>query len=221
MIRWIAVILGICCGTVVLLEATAVGWFWSQGRLTQDKMHEVGDILAGKTVEPPAVEPEREETPEVSAEEVSRQRTLRLFDIGRREDELLILKNLVAEHSTRVTTLQTELEKKQKEFQKNLKSLNDANDEASVQQARAILQAQQPAEAADTLMALELDRSLVIVRGMPEKVIARILKELSRGDDKRMERGRKLFESLSSGEPARSLIESPTSQDGRSTSATN
>lgn len=221
MIRWLAILVGICCLAIVLLESAAVGWYWSKGRLSQEKLREMGDILSGKSQEVVVEEPEEKEEPEVSLEEVTRQRVLRLFDIGRREDELQILRDLVAEHSGRVTAMQAELERKQKDFQKNLDQLKAANDEAAVQQARAILQAQQPAEAADTLMALEPERALIVLRGMPEKVIARILKELSRGDDKRIERGQKLFEAISGGDPARSLFSPPSPAESRSASAAN
>jgi hypothetical protein len=67
-------------------------------------------------------------------------------------------------------------------------------------------------------MQLPLDEDIVLMKGMPEKMIAKILKEFqatlitssdASGERKETpaERGRKIFEALSRGEPSRSLLE--------------
>lgn len=208
MIRVLLSILSVCCVAAVLTEAAAMGWLWSKGRLSADALREVKDVLAGKPPRTDVAETETADRTQPASDEIMQKRVVRLFDLGRREDELLVLKNLVADQAKRVTAMQAELERKQQDFEKRLKTLQEQNDEQSIQQSRAVLQALQPAEAAETLMGLPLEQSLTVVRGMPEKVIARILKELSRGDDKKIERGRKLFEALTEGEPGKSLIES-------------
>jgi hypothetical protein len=64
-------------------------------------------------------------------------------------------------------------------------------------------------------MQLSLDQDVVLMKGMPEKTIAKILKEFQTsgepnivdGKDPAAERGRQIFEALSRGEPSRSLLE--------------
>lgn len=208
MIRFLFLIFGVCCATVVLAEGAAVGWLWSQGRLTSDTLRDVKDVMAGKPPESDRETP-APETSEPVAEEVAEIRAKRLFGLGVREDELQILKNIVAGQAKRVTEMQAQLEKKQQDFEKRLAELREQNEQASIQQSRTVLQAMQPAEAADALMGLSPEQSLTVLRGMPEKTIARILKELTRSADKTVkERGQKLFEALTEGEPERSLIRS-------------
>jgi hypothetical protein len=64
-------------------------------------------------------------------------------------------------------------------------------------------------------MQLPLDQDVVLMKGMPETTIAKILKEFQAsgepsvvdGKDAPAERGRQIFEALSRGEPSRSLLE--------------
>ncbi|MCC7421213.1 MAG: hypothetical protein IT428_13095 [Planctomycetaceae bacterium] len=208
MIRFLFLMFAVCCGAIVAVEGAALAWLASQGRLNGDTLRDAKEAFVGK---PPASTREvpAQETHEPVVNEVMQKRVTRLFDLGRREDELQILKNLVAEQAKRVTAMQDQLEKKQQDFEKRLNELREQNEQASIQQSRTVLQAMQPAEAADQLMSLSPEQSLTVLRGMPEKTIARILKELTRNADKKVsERGQKLFESLTEGEPERSLIRS-------------
>lgn len=208
MIRFLFLMFAVCCGAIVVVEGAALGWLASKGRLNGDTLRDVREVFVGKAPETTREAPVTE-THDPDIDEVMQKRVTRLFDLVRREDELQLLKNLVADQSKRVTALQDQLEKKQQEFEKRLTELREQNEQAAIQQSRAVLQAMQPAEAADQLMSLSPEQSLTVLRGMPEKTIARILKELTRNADKKVsERGQKLFEALTEGEPERSLIRS-------------
>lgn len=208
MIRFLFLIVAVCCGAIVTVEGGALAWLASQRRLNADTMRDMKEAFVGKPPESTREAP-AQETHEPVVDDVMQKRIMRLFDLARREDELQILKNLVAEQAKRVTTLQDQLEKKQQDFEKRLTELREQNEQAAIQQARTVLQAMQPAEASEQLMGLSPEQSLTVLRGMPEKSIARILKELTRNADKKVsERGQKLFEALTEGEPERTLIRS-------------
>jgi len=211
MIRGLMSLLSVLCMAVVLCEAGGAGYFWFTGRLSRETLHEMGDVLVGKPPEPPA-DDDAEPKPVPTVDEVMQARVGRLFDLGTREQELLLLKTMIVQQAEQVTALRGELEKDRKSFAEELKTLKERNEEDAVQQSRAVLQALQPADAAAAVMSLSPEQSLRVVRGLPEKTIARILKELTRGDDKMKERGDKLLQSITEGEPSRKLIDDATAQ---------
>jgi hypothetical protein len=55
-------------------------------------------------------------------------------------------------------------------------------------------------------MQLDVEDNVDILTGMPEKKIAAILREFGQGDIKQVQRGRDVFEAISKGKPASSLI---------------
>jgi Mg/Co/Ni transporter MgtE len=115
-------------------------------------------------------------------------------------------------------SLQKQIRARRKEFEDELARIEAEITSTSTEQARGVLLALPPKDAVQQLLQLSLDQDVVLLKGMPEKTIAKILKEFqtttatlaeASGDRKEAppERGRKIFEALSRGEPSRSLVE--------------
>lgn len=222
MLRALFMIVAVCCVALVATELAGFGYLWMQGRLTAETVQDVRDVVLGKIPDASAAEdPDESPSAPPSSEDVMQTRIERLFELGNREDELMVLKTMISEQAQRVTAQQEQLQKKRDDFEEKLARVREVVNEESIQQARAVLQAQQPADAADSVMGLSFDQSLAVVRGMPEKTIARILKELSKSDDNlKKERGRKLLEAITEGEPSKSLIEATAKELSPSAPAT-
>ena len=104
-------------------------------------------------------------------------------------------------------------------FDEELARIDAELTSASAEQSRGILLALPAKEAVRQLMQLDLEADVILLKGMPEKSIAKILKEFSAtaappgtetGADRKespAERGRRIFEALTRGEPLRSLLE--------------
>ena len=62
------------------------------------------------------------------------------------------------------------------------------------------------------MMALSVTDNVVLVQGMPEKSIAKILKEFQLGDAAQRLRGQEIFKAVSQGEPTKGLIDETLSK---------
>ena len=69
-----------------------------------------------------------------------------------------------------------------------------------------------PDDAVENLMQLDLEENIVLLKGMPEKQIAKILQEFLKGKDEQLERGWQIFEAISRGEPSKKLIDAARQQ---------
>jgi hypothetical protein len=82
----------------------------------------------------------------------------------------------------------------------------------ATEQARAVLQAMSTTDTVNHLMQLELDDCLKLIKGMPEKKIAKIMQEFfSEGGDgggkaSRIERANEILKSLADGDPANRIL---------------
>ena len=76
-----------------------------------------------------------------------------------------------------------------------------------MEQTRGILLALQPDDAIDTLMGLTADENVILLKGMPEKSIARILEQFLSGEENERVRGQEVFKAISQGNPSKSLID--------------
>ena len=92
------------------------------------------------------------------------------------------------------------------EFRAQLESSQEQSRSEASEQVRTILLATPPEEAVQRLMPFPLENAVDLLRGLPEKTIARILQAFQL-DPKTATRGQELFEALYRGEPNRTLIQ--------------
>lgn len=235
MLKYLIVIFCCVCVTVVLCEAAAVGVLWQRGMLTDHHLREMKLVLTNSA----ATDDEEKEGPKVaqfpSVEEVAQARAVKILNLDKRESELTTLKSMADNKRSDLETQQQEFRERRKAFEDELQKLEQSVTSAATEQARGVLLALPPKDAMRQLMQLSLEDDVILMKGMPEKTIAKILKEFQ-GDgtagnqpatppgeakETPVERGRKIFEALTKGNPSIRLIEQAQKDFATGAEATN
>jgi flagellar motility protein MotE (MotC chaperone) len=214
LIRSLAMILACVSVAVVLTEAAAVFVVWQRGWLTPHYLREVRMVFENTEEEREAAA-RAEETPKVSLDDVVRERALRILDLDKRESDLKQLHDDVLTQAEELNSLRTSITENRDAFRKELEALRKESTTAAIEQARGILLAMPPVDAATKLTQITEREAIHLLRGMPEKSIAKILKEFSTTPEQ-IDRGRKLFEALARAEPEVAVIDKA---EGKSTPA--
>lgn len=215
--RYLFIIIGCVSSTLVVAALTAVFLLWRHGMISRHHLQEIKLVLTNRaaSAEP---ESEPEQKPQFpSAQEVAQARAVKVLNLDKRESELTTLKGMADAKREELESLQKQIRSLRKAFEDELARIEANITSTSTEQARGVLLALPPKDAVQQLMQLSLDQDVVLMKGMPEKTIARILKEfqatltsLSDASGARKEapaeRGRKIFEALSRGEPSRALL---------------
>lgn len=207
MIRTLFTIFCCACAAVVLLELAGAAWMWQQGMLTADNIRETRRLFSGEeAAEKKAEEAEVETTPLASLAEVTEARAIKILDLDKRESELTVLKTMASDKANDIDVEQVAFRVQKKEFEERLAQLKAAETSLATEQARGVLLAMQPKDAVEKLMQLTIEDDVLLLKGMPEKTIAKILKEFSVSPDQ-IERGRKIFEAINRGEPTKPFVD--------------
>lgn len=206
MIRTLLVLTGLFSTVILLAEVLAAGVLWSRGHLTPTTLREIrlaiaqpGEAVAEETPETTAAE-------EISAEEVRQARVKRVLDLDSRETELTTLKRLTTEAANQLISERRAFDQLKDDFRKELEALAVRTRDEATEQTRAVLLAVPPEEAVQRLLGLTKDEAVDLLRGMPEKSIARLLSAFER-DPKAIQRGQELFEALYRGRPTQPTID--------------
>jgi flagellar motility protein MotE (MotC chaperone) len=206
------------CSTVIAAELTGLFLLWRHGMISAHHLQEIKLVLTNRAAvdEPEAEVEQKPQYP--SAQEVAQVRAVKVLNLDKRESELTTLKGMADAKREDLESLQKQIRTLRKAFEDELARIEANITSTSTEQARGVLLALPPKDAVQQLMQLSLDQDVVLMKGMPEKTIAKILKEFQTtlasqpdagGERKEAppERGRMIFEALSRGEPARSLLE--------------
>ncbi|HEY2251789.1 MAG TPA: hypothetical protein VGH74_12040 [Planctomycetaceae bacterium] len=216
--KYLFVIIGCICSTVVAAALTGLFLLWRQGMISPHHLQEIKLVLTNRAASEER-EAEAEQKPQYpSAQEVAQARAVKVLNLDKRESELTTLKGMADAKREELESLQKQIRARRKEFEDELARIEAEITSTGTEQARGVLLALPPKDAVQQLLQLSLDQDVVLLKGMPEKTIAKILKEFqttpttvaeASGDRKEAppERGRKIFEALSRGEPSRSLVE--------------
>jgi flagellar motility protein MotE (MotC chaperone) len=216
--KYLFIIIGCVCSTIVAAELTGLFLLWRHGMISPHHLQEIKLVLTNR-----AASDEREEEivqkPQYpSAQEVAQARAVKVLNFDKRESELTTLKGITDAKREDLESLQKQIRSRRKEFEDELARIEANITSTGTEKARGVLLVLPPKDAVLQLMQLSLDQNVVLMKGMPEKTIAKILKEFqstqtsatdANGERKETppERGRKIFEALSRGEPSRSLLE--------------
>ncbi|NOX54392.1 MAG: hypothetical protein GXP27_08090 [Planctomycetes bacterium] len=213
MIRLFAFAASIFCFVIVLGEALGLGLLWMRGQLTPETVQEIRMILTGDTQEI-AVEEKEDEKEFPSTEQVIAERALRILDLESRERELDQLKTLVDESRALVLKEHELLTAKKQAFEQRLAQIQSQLNSEATELAREVIAQSSPKDAVRQLMALDVEQNVILIQGLTEKKIAELLKEFGRGDAEQVERGLRIFEALSRGEPTRAVVEKAIQEMG-------
>jgi len=206
MIRTAVTILCVVCIATVLSEVLGLGLLWSRGQLDREALKEIHLVLSGETDGSLQVTEEAEPA-HPSVDDVSQRRAMSVLALETRNKELELLKAMVTEKRTRLNEAQQKLSAQRDAFQTQLKQIKDQTTSAAAEQARGILLALPSADAVASLMTLSLDENVMLLGGMQEKAAAKILQEFGRSEDpEQIERGQKIFEAISQGQPKNKFV---------------
>ncbi len=211
MIRILFMISSILALAVIAVEGVGLAYLYSRGHLTSATMRDIRDVLSG-TEQAELELTVEEDVEQPSNNDVVRDRSMRILELNGREKELALFKNMISKRAESLISEQQKFEQSRKDFEKQLQEMKKAISSEATEQARGILLASSPGDAAGMLMDVELDKAILLVKGMPEKSIAKIIKEFDGDDIKIQQRGRDIFKAISEGEPDRSFIDDTSEQ---------
>ena len=205
MIRVGLVIFCVFCVATLMAQGLGVSILWYRGQLTAENVKEIRMILSGQD---PASFDLAEESDKVqsSTDDIKRDRSIRLLELETRVVDVVTLSNMLDGEADRLSDQQKEFEKQKKDFEQRLQQLQILNIDEAIERSRGILQASRTPNAVKNLMGLALKENITLLKGMPEKSIAKILQEFAKGAPKEVKRGQEIFETLSQGEPQKKLI---------------
>ncbi len=206
MLRALFMLMGIFSTVVLLAEVSAVGLLWSRGYLTPQTVRDVRLALSGQSISEPHAAEEVTEKPTTSEAEIREARVERVLELEARENELSLLKRMATDTANRLISDRQSFDQLKDEFRAELKRLQEQTTTAATEQTRAVLLASPPEEAVKRLMALTLPEGVDLLRGLPEKMIAKILLAFQL-NPQTAERGQELFQALYRGDPNRQVIE--------------
>ncbi|HLJ11071.1 MAG TPA: hypothetical protein VKU82_07775 [Planctomycetaceae bacterium] len=217
MLKYLMIIAACVCTTIVVSEATAILIMWQRGIISAHNLREIKLVLTNRTPddESEGEIDQRQQYP--SAQQVAQARAVKILNLDKRESELITLKGMADDKREDLETQQRQFRAQRKAFEDELARIEASITSAATEQARGVLLALPPKDAVRQLMQLSLQEDIVLLKSMPEKVVAKILKEFNAtpppaetaGERKEApaERGRMIFEALSRGEPSRSLLD--------------
>src|SRR5258708_34754388 len=218
--KYLFIIVGCTCSTIVAAELTGLFLLWRQGMISAHHLQEIKLVLTNRASSD-GPESETEQKPQYpSAQEVAQARAVKVLNLDKRESELTTLKGMADAKQKDLESLQKQIKSLRKALEDELARIEADITSTGTEQARGVLLALPPKDAVQQLMQLSLDQDVVLMKGMPEKIIAKILKEFQstltsppdaagERNETPAERARKIFEAPSRGEPARPLPEQP------------
>jgi len=204
-LRTLVLIFCCLCVAIVLSEVAGGLLLWQRGFLTAHHVKEIRLILTNESAAEEVETNVAKTAPLPSLQEVTQARAVKILDLERRESELATLKNMANENASGLDLEQESFRTQRKTFEADLAKLERQVTDAGTEQARGVLLALAPKDAVEKLMQLSAEEDVVLLKGMPEKSIAKILKEF-RGTPDQIERSRKVFEAISRAAPTSSLL---------------
>jgi len=162
--------------------------------LTGENQEDIGIENEGKNVQP-------------SSSDITLDRTMRVLALNRLQTELDLLKNMIDQKKDDLKIQLDSFNSMKTEFETRLKQLEEENTTKAVTQARGILGSLSKANAVDFLMELSVEQDVVLLDGMADKAIAKILEEFVKGQDPQLKRGQQIFEKIYGGGRNSELIQ--------------
>lgn len=206
MMRSAVVVLCVVCVGTLLSEAFGLAFLWYRGQLTAETLQDIRGILAGQDQDDIGMD-EENKTVAPSSEDIARKRITRILELTARDSEQTAMKTMIDEKTSELVATQKAFEERSKKFYEDLEMLDAQNTDEAVEQAREILAKSPAVEAVKELMVLTSEESIIIVRGMPAKTIAKILQSFDSADQEQEKRASEIFRAIMHGEPKNQLID--------------
>jgi hypothetical protein len=213
MIRLLLVLFSVFCVATLLSQGLAVGYLWYRGHLNAEVVKDLRLVLSGQ-IDEVFMDVEVVQPTPPSRDDVVRTRSMRILDLTAREEELSVLKAMITQKTAELLAERTAFDGKKLQFDAQLKAVSEQMNAEAVEQTRGILTAMASPDAVENLMQLPLDEAVTLLKGMPEKTIAKILQEFAAdpADPARIQRGHEILEAISRGEPNSKVVRTAAEQ---------
>lgn len=205
MLKSLVLIFCCMCVAIVLSELAGILLLWQRGFLTAHHFKEIRLILTNGVAAEVTEADAPKSAPLPSLQEVTQARAIKILDLEKRESELAALKNMAVEGAGSLDVQQKAFRAQRIAFEEELAKLEKQVTEAGTEQARGVLLALAPKDAVEKLMQLTAAEDVVLLKGMPEKSIAKILNEF-KGSEEKVKRSREVFEAISRAAPTSTLL---------------
>jgi len=209
MIRSVLVVFSVFCAATLMSQLLGMAILWNRGQLNKETLNDIRMILAGQTLD--ENDDDESEKARRSADEVMNLRIGEIFDLESRKKIQITLMKMVDDESRRLSQEKIEFESRKKAFEETLALARDNLASEATEQARGVLLAFSPEIAVRQLMELDLEENIVLMKGLPDKKIAKILDQFSAASGARaaaqLDRGHAIYKALTKGKPERKVIE--------------
>lgn len=207
MLRTIASLVGLASFATLLAEGITVGVLVGRGQVNADTVSRIAAAIhvPDETQETVPVQAEKGTLP--SSTEVAEARTIQTLEMNARADDLLLLKQILDDRAVQMQQDRLAYEEAIAAFRTQLEEVRAQSIEEATEQARLIVKAMPARDAVAYLLTLSEPDGLRIVKGLPERTLAKILQEFASGTDEQQQRGRWLFEAIASARPETDLAD--------------
>lgn len=207
MLRLIASLVGLASFATLLAAGIAVGVLVFRGQVNGETASRIAAAINSPQVSPASTPVEKEESTLPSSEEVAQARTIQTLEMNARADDLLLLKQILDERAGKLEEERAAYELALTAFRTELETVRTRSVDEATEQARLIVKAMPARDAVSYLLTLSEPDGLRIVKGLPERTLAKILQEFASGTDEQQQRGRWLFEAISAARPETDLAD--------------
>ena len=195
-----------CVGTV-LTQLMGLTYLAARGQLTRQVFTDIGDILKGIDIRGEGETESGTKGIPDSTDDLMEKRIARVWEIHRREGERKAIQDMVDRRAQDLTKEQAGFAAKQAAFADQLKRIADELNAESAEQSRGILVKLPAADAVQSLMKLELEQNVTLLKGLEDRAIAKLLQEFAAStDQKTVTRGQEIFEAITQGQPKRKVV---------------
>lgn len=165
------------CVATILSQMIGLTLAWWTGSLQPANVEQAIAVLAGQEIEPEEPEEVEQEPVQVTEEQWLEFRANRHLDLDHRSRELEGRSDFAADLLEKVRAERTALEALRTEFEQRLQQIEQDETEEGTEKVRSILAKVRPSQAKEILMKRNVDEAVRLLSGMPERIVAKLLKE--------------------------------------------
>ena len=210
MFRTLFAMAGLLSFAVLVAEGMTLGLLVARGQLDSERIHSFQLVLAGelKPVES-AIPAEETPTDAVPASAAERELAANIYaiELTAQADDLALLHGLLESESLLNDEHRNQFEQQQLQFNKRLAEIRAQREDEVRAQTRAILAALSTRDGVAYLMKSSEQDGLILLQGLPERNVAKLLQEFAAGTDEERQRGQSYFAAMAAGQPEKALLE--------------
>ena len=212
-------VLYVCFGAL-LGQGAVVGYLWSTGFLSPDKLREIDAVMRDFTpADVKAAAKAKAEAPTPTLADVARARALAQRDMELREQSLRQRADQLQLEQTKLIEQQAQYAAQRKQFEQELAQMREATSSEHVENARQTIESMKPRQAKEQLLRMvdsgDVDEAVAMLSAMPLARRAKLVGEFKTEDESRQLAD--LLRRIREGEPELKQIDAAAAKVGPGT----